>query len=103
MSAARALADHGTQKELYAEAGRALLGFLGDKLNIAEAGFLKDEVRDRLQRNGISELVTDAYFECIEQCDLKRFAPSDAAPAEMLEFLGRAESAMSDLDRAISQ
>ncbi len=103
MAAARALADHGTQKEFYAEAGRALLGFLGDKLNIAEAGFLKDEVRNRLQRNGVSDQVADAYFECIELCDLKRFSPSAAAPAEMLEFLGRAENAMSDLDRAIAK
>ena len=103
MSAARALGEHGTQQEFYAEAGRALLGFLGDKLNIAEAGFLKDEVRNQLLQKGVSDRIVDAYFECIEQCDLKRFSPSDAAPAEMLEYLNRAESAMSDLDRAIAK
>ncbi|MFQ5702759.1 MAG: BatD family protein [Gemmatimonadales bacterium] len=103
MAAARALAREGNQAEFYAEAGRALLGFLGDKLNIAEAGFISDEVRAQLRQKGVSERAVDAYFECIAVCDLKRFSPSAAASAEMLEFIERTERAMSDLDGEIAR
>ena len=91
-----------TQKEFYAEIGKALTGFLGDKLNIAEAGMMTDEVRKALSKKGISSEVVEPYFACLATCDMKRFSPSDATDEEMTAFYKQAETAILDMGRALA-
>lgn len=81
-------------RAFYAEAGRALEGFLADKLNIAAAGMIRDEVRDRLATMGIAPEAAESYLECLEECDRQRFAPPTASAEERARFLGRVEAAM---------
>jgi hypothetical protein len=102
LARARSLAHRDTQREFYAEVGTALQGFLGDKLNIAEAGMIQDHVRDVLSGRNVSVEVIDAYFACLAVCDRQRFAPADADHDAMDRFVGRAETAMSDLDRELA-
>lgn len=90
------------QKEFYAEIGKALTGFLGDKLNIAEAGMMTDEVRRALSGRGIRAEVIDLYFGCLSTCDMKRFSPSDATDDEMKQFYVQAESAITKMSRALA-
>lgn len=99
---ARNLLSVESQKAFYAEAGRALQGFLGDKLNIAEAGMIRDEVRSTLREREVADAVVDEYLACLDVCDRQRFAPSDASSDDMKEFLTRAERAMTDLHRGMS-
>ncbi len=101
LAKARALLDPSTQSEFFAEAGKALHGFLADKLNIAEAGLISDQVGALLAEKGVPEEVTEAYFDCMHTCDLQRFAPSQATKAQMMEFLERAERAMGKLGEAL--
>ena len=88
-----------TQREFFGEVGRALMGFLGDKLNIAEAGMVSDEVGRLLRRREVPGETVERYFECMKTCDLKRFAPSDASTSEMKDLLDKAEAAMVEVDR----
>lgn len=98
---ARSLVSPDSQREFYAEVGRALRGFLGDKLNIAEAGMIADELRPALlARGGAADDVAE-YLGCLQICDRQRFAPSSATEVEMRTFLDRAENAMARLDRAV--
>jgi hypothetical protein len=92
-----------TQREFYAEVGSALEGFLGDKLNIAAAGMIRDEVSELLNQNSVSQELIGEYFGCLEHTDRQRFAPSQADEKVMTEFLTRVESAMSGLDRELSR
>jgi hypothetical protein len=103
LSRARALLNTDTQREFFAETGKALQGFIGDKLNIAEAGLIREDVRTRLAERGVSDEVTRAYFDCLGVCDRQRFAPSGMDAAEMQAFLARAEQVMTDLDREITR
>jgi hypothetical protein len=91
---ARKLAAGGDVRAFYAEAGHALEGFLADKLNIAAAGMIRDEVRDRLGAMGIDAETAGPCLECLEECDRQRFAPATASPGERTRFLARVESAM---------
>lgn len=91
---ARELADGEDLRGFYAEAGRALEGFLADKLNIAAAGMIRDEVRRRLAARDVAAEAAEPYLECLEECDRQRFAPPTASPGERARFLGRVESAM---------
>ena len=89
-------------QEFHAEVGRALQGFLGDKLNVAEAGLIRDEIRSRLKSRGVASELIDAYLGCLEDCDRQCFAPTEPDGSAMQEMLTRAGQAMTDLDQALS-
>ena len=103
LAGARNLLGADTQKEFYAEVGSALEGFLGDKLNIAAAGMIREDVINLLKQNEVSQELIDEYFGCLEHTDRQRFAPAEADEKVMTEFLARVESAMSALDRGLSK
>ncbi len=101
LAAARAVMSVDREKEFFAEVSKALIGFLGDKLNIAEAGMISDEVQSTLRSRGVAPEVIDEYFGCLQVCDLKRFSPAGATAEEMRAFLEKTESAMSKLNRSL--
>jgi BatD DUF11 like domain len=101
LAEARALATNEDPKAFYAEAARALQGFLADKLNIAEAGLMTDLVTRELKARGVSDQVVTEYLACIEHCDQKRFAPSTGGTEAAERFLDRTEAAMIGLDREL--
>ena len=101
LGAARSYIGETTQREFFGEVGKALMGFLGDKLNIAEAGMVSDEVGRMLRQRALPEEIVERYFECMRTCDLKRFAPSDASTFEMKDLLDKAEAAMVEVDKCL--
>jgi len=103
LSGARGLLSKDTQREFYAEVGSALQEFLGDKLNIAAAGMIREDVTNLLRQNSVTQEATDEYFGCLDVSDRQRFAPSEADEKVMTTFLTRAESAMSQLDRELEK
>ncbi len=98
---AHASAGPGASKTFYAEVAKAMMGFLGDRLNIAEAGMISSDIRDRLREKGIPGEITAEYFNCLDACDRVRFSPSDAGESEMKAFLDRAEKAVTQMERAL--
>lgn len=83
---------------------QALLGFLGDSLNVAEAGLVRDDIRRALGARGVAGEVVERYLACLDKCDRQRFAPpasgagSDGETAALLE---EAEQAMTALGEAL--
>ena len=77
-------------------------GFLGDKLNVAEAGLMRDDVRAALAERGVATGLVDACLDCLERCDRQRFAPTEPDTAAMQAMLAEAGRAMADLDAALS-
>lgn len=101
LSAAKRLIGVETQKHFYAEAGKALQGYLGDKLNIAEAGMISEEVEKILRGKGAGGDAVREIFECLSACDMKRFSPETATVDEMKTFLQKVESAIMRLEKEI--
>ena len=77
-------------------------GFLGDKLNVAEAGLIHGEIRAALAARGVATTVADTYFDCLERCDRERFAPTEPDTTAMQSMLAEAGRAMTELDAALS-
>lgn len=98
----RTLLDESTQKEFYAECGRALRGFAADTLNISEAGMMSEDLRKLLSQEDVSKNVIQEYVDCLELGDMKHFAPVGSTPHEMSEFLSRAELAITSLHKELS-
>ena len=98
---AQSLKD-GDAKEFYAEVGRALRGFMADRLNVAELGFLAHEVAAELGRRGVGQDVIQEYGDCIEICDRHRFAPSGSGTKGHEAMLERAASAITGLEEGLT-
>lgn len=102
LAKAESLRSPEQHREFHAEVGRALQGFLGDKLNLAEAGLVRDQMRAHMTARGVSDDLIDPYLACLEDSDRQRFAPTEPDPVAMQEMLARAGQAMTDLDEALS-
>jgi len=98
---ARSLVAPDQAKAFHAEVGSALRGFLGDKLNVSEAGMVEESVRAQAAAQGAAGQLLDEYFACVELCDRYRFAPVEVTVDEMNRLVERAERVMTDMERAL--
>ncbi len=90
------------QQDFYSECERALSGFAADKLNMARAGIMTENVGRLLETRGVANNVIEDYLECLRVCNMKRFSPAEVDSHESETFLKRAETAIQQLDEAIS-
>jgi hypothetical protein len=101
LSRARKIIKSADSKVFFAEISKALLGFIGDKLNIPEAGIITDELKPLLQNHGIPKEVVGELFDILHTCDFQRFAPSEIIESEMENLVKRTERVLLQLNRGI--
>lgn len=101
LAGARAVADQDARR-FYAEVSKALTGFIADKANLAEAGLVRDELREIQERRGLSSDLLDEVFQLLDECDRQRFAPGGGPAPDSAEILDRARRLMAQLDRGLS-
>ena len=99
---ARAVMAEGDARAFYAEVERALRGFLADKLNIAEAGFMSHDAEAALRRREVPDAATREYLACLGECDRARFAPPGSSAEEKSDFFERAAEAMTSVQEGLS-
>ena len=92
----------GDPRDFYAEVAGALQGFLADKLNVAEAGLVRDEAGRSARRRGVSDETLERLLACLDDCDLQRFAPAGAGREPPEQVLERAATIMGDLAKELS-
>jgi hypothetical protein len=98
---ARVVMAEGDARAFYAEVERALRGFLADKLNVAEAGFMSDVAEAELRRRGVPDAATSEYIACLGECDRARFAPPGSSAEEKSGFFDRAAEAMTSVQEGL--
>lgn len=91
----------GNAREFYSEVSKALMGFIGDKLNVPAAGLITDEVETVLHNRGIADGLVGEYRDCLKTCDFMRFAPAKSDNGELQGFFDKARKAIINLDKAI--
>ena len=99
---ARRVMSGGDARPFYGEVERALRGFLADKLNVAEAGFMSEVAEAELRRRGVPEAATREYLACLGECDRARFAPPGTSEEEKSGFFDRAAEAMTSVQEGLS-
>ena len=72
---AEELLASGDAAAFYEELERAVLGFVGNRLNIAELGLTRSQLLDRLATVGVPEASLKSLAQLLEECDKARFAP----------------------------
>lgn len=102
LAQAQACLDRGAEKEFYPAVGQALTGYLADKLNLAQAGMVSQDVKESLRATGVSEESLARYFECLQVCDLKQFAPSSSGQEEMRDLMAGAREALTRMEQELA-
>lgn len=98
---ARALLAVESQKDFYAEVGRALNGFLADKFNLPSAGITREQVEQLLRERQVPETLSREVLDVLDTCDFQRFAPAASDTAEMQEVLQRTEKVIIELEKTL--
>ncbi len=86
-------------KEFYCEVARAMIGYVGDKLNLPGYGLTKERIELELSSKGIEKEKIDNLLRLLDSCDYARFAPGSSEVEEMKDFLSLAEKAIVDLEK----
>ena len=101
LARARSLAA-GDPRAFHAEVAGALEGLLADKLNVAEAGLVREEAGRLAIERGVSAETLERLFACLDDCDRQRFAPQGAEREGPERVLERAAGLMNDLAKELA-
>jgi hypothetical protein len=95
---AKKLIAAGNSPDFYCEVSRALLQYLGDKLNLSAHGLTKDRISSELTIKGVKEEDINQLMRLLDSCDFARFAPGSSSSEEMNGFLSQAEAVIVNLE-----
>ena len=83
-------------KEFYSEVARALLQYVGGKLDLPPYGLTKDQIGEKLSERRFKKEKIDNLVKVLDFCDFARFAPGSSTEEEMKRFLNQAQKAIVD-------
>lgn len=84
------LLEQRNAKGYYEELDRAVLGFIGDRLNVGERALTRSELDATLLQAGIHEATRVDVNQLLDECDQVRFAPSPPDSDSMNTAMDRA-------------
>ncbi len=97
---AEALLRRDEPQAFFEELERAVLGFVGNRLNVAELGMTRTQLDARLAEAGLAETLRSDLLRLLAPCDQARFAPDRSSTARMDAALDAARGLIVALDDA---
>jgi tetratricopeptide (TPR) repeat protein len=88
----------GRSEEFYAEISRALLQYVGDKLNVSAVGLTHDGMRARMGEAGAGAETCARVVGVLEHCDAARFSPGSFTDVRMRQVVQDVEALVTDLE-----
>ncbi len=86
--------------KFYEEIGKAIWGYLSDKLNIETSKLSREVVVEQLQRQDISESLKDELLRILDDSEFSRFAPS-SEKSDINQLYGDAVSLIRNLENSL--
>jgi hypothetical protein len=99
---ARRLLAEGKARPFSEEVGRALTGYLADKLNVSASGLTHQRIDELLAARRADEALRAEVQRVLEAADYARFAPVEQDRAAMQRDLEEAEQIIARVERAVS-
>ena len=96
------LLQSGDTNGYFEELERAVLGFVGNRLNVAEKGMTRPQLDLLLGQKGADAAVRDRLKRFLDLCDQGRFAPASFSPENKEEAFDDASALIPDLDEQLS-
>ncbi len=103
LAAAQKHLTAGAGEAFYAEVSRALLHYVGDKLNVSAIGSTHGALHEQVHAAGAPEMLCDRLIAMLERCDAARFAPGSMGGERLREVLSEAEGLIVDLDGVLAR
>lgn len=91
--------DHPGEPEYFSKLSKAVLGFIGDKNNIAENALQRDDIKALLRKKEVPEETITEVEGFLERCDAGRFAPTEEGQLTAEELAPKAKSLVKTLNR----
>ncbi len=98
---ARALLHAHTPEAYYEELERAVLGFIGNRMNIAERGLTRTELDRRLAEVNLGKDLRQALMDFLHTCDQVRFSPTRPTTSQMEASYDQAQRFIIAVDDAL--
>ena len=92
------LLKSGDTRGYFEEVERAVLGFIGNRLNVAEKGMTRPRLDALLSQRGADEVIRQRLTRLLETCDRGRFAPASFSPENKEDAFDDASALIPDLD-----
>lgn len=80
---AEELLDRNESTAFYEELEKAVLGFIGNRLNISELGLTREQLIHRLRQEGVPPDTAGELRNLLDECDRGRFAPVPSETSNM--------------------
>ena len=80
---AEQLIQEGDTVSFFAEVERAVLGFIGNRLNVSERGLTRQQLDESLRKASVSDDIRSRLSDLLNVCDRGRFAPIGFGRAEL--------------------
>ncbi|MDA0682915.1 MAG: BatD family protein [Bacteroidetes bacterium] len=93
----------GDTRGYFEELERAVLGFVGNRMNVAEKGLTRPQLDDLLADRQVSEPTRNRLRHFLETCDRGRFAPASFSPENKEEAFDLASSIIPDIDEEVGE
>ena len=87
--------------ECYAELDRALIHFIGDKLNVETTGMLGEQIIDLLAGRRLDQTALKQVADCLEHFSYVRFTPQAGDREDARQYLKKVRKLTEQLDRAL--
>ena len=85
--------------EFFAELAKAVQSFIADKLNIASAGIIIEDIKEDLLKGNIDEELIKEAGNIIDECNMARFSPEKLNKEEMGNILKRGRELIIKLEK----
>lgn len=92
------LLQTGDTRGYFEEVERAVLGFIGNRLDIAEKGLTRPQLDTMLAKRGADRALRDRLKQLLDLCDRGRFAPASFSPENKESAFDDASALIPDLD-----
>lgn len=98
---AMVLLESGDTRGYFEEVERAVMGFIGNRLNVAEKGMTRPQLDATLAARGVDDTLRRRLKILLETCDRGRFAPASFTPENKEVAFDDASALIPDLDQQL--
>lgn len=98
---AMVLLESGDTRGYFEEVERAVMGFIGNRLNVAEKGMTRPKLDATLGASGVDDTLRRRLSTLLETCDRGRFAPASFTPENKEVAFDDASALIPDLDQQL--
>jgi len=96
------LLNNGNTGGYFEELERAVLGFVGNRLNVAERGLTREQLDTALGRRNVHSSLRTRLRVFLDTCDQGRFAPASITPENKEDAFDEASNLIPDIDEQVT-